>query len=294
MVYESNCAPGTCAAARGGPAKPKRVQVFQRPAPGAPLSTLCKAPYPDWPRGLGQATPFSLLRRPYSRADGGTYWARPRAARGPIFPLNKRRQRAQQGAVFDPSPSEARRRRMPRAERRGARARAAPLPTPPPASHIRSCFHGAARPALSPRPSLPRQACLQGCLPVSRLRSARRRLRSLHAHQADKPATGPATGTAVLSRGRPAPCEAPRLESTRHGAEPRRYIILHTHQKQGRGVGGRHQECASPVRRAIGFWEVGKESLKAGRIQPASHGQIRLSVTCPILASRRCAWCGPE
>ena len=97
--------------------------------------------------------------------------------------------------------------------------------------------------AQSLRPSLPRQACLQGCLPVSRLRSARRRLRSLHAHQADKPATGPATGTAVLSRGRPAPGEAPRLESTRHGAEPRRYIILHTHQKQGRGVGGWHQEC---------------------------------------------------
>ena len=117
---------------------------------------------------------------------------------------------------------------------------------------------------------------------------------SARAHQAGKPATGPASGAAVLSRGRPSPGEAPRLESTGHGAEPRRYIILHTHQKQGRGVGGRHQECASPVRRAIGFWEVGKESLKAGRIQPASHGQIRLSVTCPILASRRCAWCGPE
>ena len=75
---------------------------------GASLSTLCKAPYPDWPRWLGQATPFSLLRRPYSRADGGTCWARPRAAWGPIFSLNKRRQRAQQGAVFDPPPSEAR------------------------------------------------------------------------------------------------------------------------------------------------------------------------------------------
>ena len=235
MVYESNCAPGTCAAARGGPAKPKRVQVFQRPAPGAPLSTLCKAPYPDWPRGLGQATPFSLHRRPYSRADGGTYWARPRAARGPIFPLNKRRQRAQQGAVFDPSPSEARRRRMPRAERRGARARAAPLPTPPPASHIRSCFHGAARPALSPRPSLPRQACLQGCLPVSRLRSARRRLRSLRART--KPASrlrGPHPAQLYSAEADPPPAR-PR-GSSRPGMGPSLGDIsfcTHTRNKDG-------------------------------------------------------------